>query len=77
MAKKKVTAEEFIRVWQSAETLDDVCKELEIIPPYASSKASKLRAKGVPLQYFSKSAIGYDWDKLAELAMEAAEEPGQ
>ena len=68
-----ISAEQFIKAWQGAKSIDSVCRELGITKKSASERASRLRSKGVPLQYFSKTRI-MDYDELAELAVDAARE---
>lgn len=68
-----ITAEEFIRVWQNAETMKQVTDTLGITQGYASSRASRFRKAGVPLKYFSRASIGYNWDDLAMLAEQLGE----
>lgn len=68
-----IPAERFIEVWQRADTIEDVCRELGMTRKAASERASKLRGKGIGLQYFSVTRIT-DYVKLAELADRITEE---
>ena len=61
-----ITAKEFIKAWQQADSLQSVCDVLGMEPKAASERASRLRKKGVPLKLFSQRNI--DYDELAELA---------
>lgn len=70
MAKKNqaVNAEQFIREWQKADTIDDVCKATSMSPGAASVRASVYRRRhGVPLKVFATKRV-HDWESLAKLA---------
>ncbi len=62
-----VTIEEFVVVWQSAASLDDVARATGLSRSAACARASRLRRHGVAL----KLLRGYDYDALAKLATEA------
>jgi hypothetical protein len=65
--KKRVTAAEFVTVWQSAETMTDVCEALEMKPGTAQVRASTYRKKGVLLKKFAKGGKSFDVNALNEL----------
>jgi hypothetical protein len=68
-----IPVDDFVVVWQTAETLADVCKKLDLEPTRASERASRLRKRGVPLQYFVNRNI--DYDELARLAESVQADP--
>ena len=65
--KKRVSAEEFVTVWQNAETMDDVCESLEMKAGTAQVRASTYRKKGVNLKKFPKGGKSFDVDSLNAL----------
>ena len=65
--KKRVSAAEFVTVWQNAETMTDVCENLEMKPGTAQVRASTYRKKGVLLKKFPKGGKSFDVNALNEL----------
>jgi hypothetical protein len=65
--KKRVSAAEFVTVWQSAETMTEVCENLEMKPGTAQVRASTYRKKGVLLKKFAKGGKSFDVNALNEL----------
>jgi hypothetical protein len=65
--KKRVTAEEFVTVWQSAETMDEVCERLEMKAGTAQVRASTYRKKGVNLKKFPKGGKSFNVGALNAL----------
>jgi hypothetical protein len=65
--KKRVSASEFVTVWQNAETMDDVCESLEMKAGTAQVRASTYRKKGVNLKKFPKGGKSFDVDSLNAL----------
>ena len=65
--KKRVSAAEFVTVWQNAETMTDVCEALEMKPGTAQVRASTYRKKGVLLKKFAKGGKSFDVNALNEL----------
>lgn len=61
-------AEEFIKVWQKAKSLEEVVRRTGLQPKSASNRASVLRSKGIPLQKFREgtTASVADLKALAE-----------
>ena len=51
--------EKFVKLYQEAESVDEVCKAMGWKREKVASQASQLRKKGVPLKKFSR-------DKLTE-----------
>jgi Mn-dependent DtxR family transcriptional regulator len=49
--KDRLSAEEFVRLWQRAESLGVVAARMGVFPSSASSRASRLRREGVLLKY--------------------------
>jgi hypothetical protein len=65
--KKRVSAEEFVAVWQNAETMDEVTEALEMKSGTAQVRASTYRKKGVNLKKFPKGGKSFDVDSLNAL----------
>jgi len=66
-------AEEFVRIWQTAKSPADAAKKAGLkTDRVASTRATQLRAKGVPLKKFPRGAgkgvPHNDWSALAKLA---------
>ena len=60
--------EEFVKLYQSAESVDEVCKAMNWKREKVASQASQLRKKGVPLRKFSRDKLSDgDIAKLAKL----------
>ncbi len=65
-----VTPEQFVRVWQAADTTDDVSSTLGMAKGDACQYAGFLRRKGVPLKTFQFKNNQADYAALALLAQE-------
>jgi hypothetical protein len=66
--KTRVSAEQFIEVWQTSRTLDEAADRLGITTEYATCRASLLRQQyDVPLRMMKRRA-GIDWDALRKKA---------
>lgn len=50
---QQVRAEEFVRVWQTARTCNDVATHYGVTVQAVNLRASRLRARGVPLKKHS------------------------
>ncbi len=73
MRRKKVTAEEFIRVWQTAGTLAEVIAAVGADRVAVSNRAHRYRKMGIMLQKFTLNNGGpMDVAALAKLAAELA-----
>ncbi len=62
------TVNRFIEVWQGSKTFDQVVKTLRVDKRYASSKATTLRSKKIPLKRFKRTSDGFDVKALIALA---------
>lgn len=62
-----VKAEEFVKVWQGAETIEDVAKKFDAEPNVVGSRASKYRKLGIELKYFPRTPR-LDVEALKKLA---------
>jgi hypothetical protein len=72
--RSKVSPKEFIKVWQTSHSLDEVIAKIGVDKKVVRSRAIYYREKGVPL----KKLVGpykNDWEALAEYAAELLEEP--
>ena len=73
MSSKKIGPEEFIKVWQTSDSLADVATKTGLANNSVRSRGIYYRKKGVPLK---KLAGPYrnDWKALAEYAAEFVKE---
>ena len=60
--------EEFIRVWQSSESLDAVASNFSVDKSVVSRRANSYRKRGVALKKFSERHSAEKWQKLSSLA---------
>ena len=75
MAHARSSAEDFIRAWQGAETVDEVAKKLGIKSETARSRASGYVAKGIMLKKLSGTrGHKLDLEALTQLAAETLPE---
>lgn len=70
--RNKTSPEEFVRIWQQAESLEEVTQKTGYSNPAASARAGGYRRKGVALKRFSNARFGLDWKLLAKIAKEEA-----
>lgn len=65
-----VTAEDFVRIWQTADSIHDVVKKTNQTIESVRGRAAKFRKKGVPLKSLAMGNQGRpnDYAALAELA---------
>jgi len=70
--RKYLAPEEFVTVWQNADTIDEVVKVTGLTKDGALARANYYRKRKVPLQRFAKLRGGrrVNFDKLAALAAE-------
>lgn len=64
------SAEKFVRVWQKSDTAKEVAEALGISEVYARTRASQLRARGVPLKMMKPHWDKVDVEALTKLARE-------
>jgi len=71
---KRLSADEFIRIWQAAETVEQVAEETGAHYTAVLSRARRYRERGVQLRELQRSVrphnYGNDWDALRALAVE-------
>lgn len=60
-------AKEFVKIWQTSNSVKEVAEKLGISEPTAWSRGNKLRKAGVPLKKFSRAST-LDIDELKRLA---------
>lgn len=65
--RPEIPVEEFIRVWQRSPSGKAAAEKLGMDPLAASVRASRLRARGVPLKRMRKPGVQLDIPKLAAL----------
>lgn len=62
-------AREFVRIWQSANSVAEVAKQVNRTKNAVRVRAFKYRERGIPLKEFPAVEIELiDWDELAEFA---------
>jgi len=61
------SAKDFVTVWQTSSTLDEVCDQTGLSRKTASARAANYRRNGVPLQRFSRPKM-LNYEELAVLA---------
>jgi len=64
---ERVTAREFIEVWQSSSSIAEVSKKTGIRKKAVHVRAYRYRQVGIPLKVFPPVELP-DWDQLAEYA---------
>lgn len=63
-----VPAEDFIRIWQRAKNLKEVCSVTGLRQSTCMTRAAYYRALGVPIRRFKRHKPQLDVAKLSELA---------
>ena len=66
--KKHLAAEEFVIIWQSSSTIDEVMRRTGLTRGSATARASKYRSKGVPLKRMHSGSQKYTQEKWSSLA---------
>jgi len=69
----RTTPEQFVEIWQTASSIEEVSKQAGIKPESARMRASQYRKKGVPLKRMTRSSRS--WKELATLAQSFADTP--
>ncbi len=72
IGRKSLTAEDFVRLWQRAQTLDEVSERSGLSKGACSCRANNYREHGVPLKRFHAAVVRPDYHALAKLAQELA-----
>jgi hypothetical protein len=64
-----VSAREFVRIWQSSNSLTEVAKQLKRTKNAVRVRAFRYREMGVPLKVFPVVEVDViDWNELAQFA---------
>ena len=64
-----ITAREFVRVWQTSNSVAEVAKQVQRTKNAVRVRAFRYREMGVPLKQFPALEIEpINWDELAEFA---------
>lgn len=72
--KQAFDAEEFVKVWQSSDSVKAVADAMKLDPHAASTRAMYFRKKGVPLKNMPRHrGAAYDFEALKEIALKTAE----
>ena len=68
--RKNMKPEDFVIVWQTSESVDEVAARLGLRKTSCQQKATQMRRKGVPLKkmYKSRRFSSEKWAALASLA---------
>lgn len=78
MRAKRIEAEEFIRVWQGAENVEQVAERTGLYHAVCVTRARSYRARGVPLRELRKgNQRRRDWAALRALAEQLAPRVGE
>jgi hypothetical protein len=74
---ERVTAREFIRIWQTSNSVAEVAKKTGCTKKTVRVRAWRFRTLfDIPLKVFPMTAFDYpDWDELAEFAESLVREP--
>lgn len=67
MARAVTSPEDFVRIWQTSDTIEEVCEKSKMNLNRARSRAANYRKKGVKLKHFGRAYVN-DWDALAKVA---------
>ena len=62
----RITSEDFVVIWATSKTLDDVVQSSKMTKPAVTARAKMLRNLGVKLPKLSKPT-GYDQLRIAQL----------
>ena len=73
--EKPVTAEEFIRAWQTSESVDEVAEKIKQDRQNIFSRAHFYRKNGVVLKSMKTGRPKNDWKALRELAESLNHQP--
>lgn len=68
----QITPKEFVETWQQAESLDEVAIKIGTKKQSATTRAIRMRQKGVPLKCFRATPAKADYATLAKLAKKLA-----
>lgn len=71
----EISAEEFIRIWQTSESREEVIRRTGMTSTTVSHRVKSYRARGVPLKIFKLRGCYKDWDALRDLARSLAPKP--
>ena len=71
---QKITAEEFVRIWQQAGSLDEVAQKVGSSREACYSRARYYRSRSVPLKPLDRRRV-FVWPKLIALAESLQEQP--
>jgi hypothetical protein len=70
IGRRKLRAEQFVRIWQEAHSIEDVCRLANLNRNAAETRARIYRWRGVELQFFGgrQNRSSVDWKRLREVA---------
>ena len=70
--RQQITAEDFVRAWQTSATVEEVSRKLDITVGGARVRATDLRNRGIPLKIMPGGRRKIDIAALAKLANDLA-----
>lgn len=70
--KPSISAEEFVRIWQTSPTFEEACKTIGGHPRHISAKADRFRKRKIPLKKFATGKASLDIPGLIALAQSLA-----
>tara|TARA_R110000824_G_scaffold10774_10_gene47237 strand:+ start:1915 stop:2184 length:270 start_codon:yes stop_codon:yes gene_type:complete len=71
--KKRVSPEDFIKIWQTSLTTAEVMEKTDLKVHAARTRACMYRKKGIPLKYMTRGKKRLDVEALTKLAVEYGE----
>lgn len=71
----KVTPEEFVKIWQSSESLSQVCQQTKQTKLNATMLASRYRRIGIKLKRFIKGRPALNIEGLNKIAISSLKKP--
>lgn len=63
-----ISAEDFIKIWQMATSIDEVIKRTKLSRASVIGRANRFRKRNIPMKKFKTGKKTNDWDALAKLA---------
>ena len=68
---RSLTAEEFVRIWQAADSIEQVAEQTGMHHSVCATRARSYRERGVLLQELPRRRqLRNDWDALRDLAVQ-------
>lgn len=71
--EKQVSAEDFVKTWQTSNSVSEVAEKLGRTPTSIITRAKKFRKRNIPLKFFERGTRALDIEALQKLAQETAQ----